>query len=99
MALQKASTSAEQMKWLKQCGDIVQGMSNYTAKKRHIASPLSRIIVATAISHCGISFYAAEIFCAAVIRDFLDNVNGTISAINRSPSLAHTKKPDGQFLE
>ena len=78
----QASVSTKRLKWLERCTEIVENMINFTKRKRHIASPFSRRIIGTALAHCGISFYAAEIFYAAAIRAFLHNINYTITGIN-----------------
>ena len=82
--------TTKRLHWLERCGIFVKRLTNFTNHGKHTSLPLSKRLFGTALSYCGISFYAAEIFCAASIRAFLENINYTLPNINKKVAEACT---------
>uniref|UniRef100_A0A7S0GEV0 Uncharacterized protein n=1 Tax=Proboscia inermis TaxID=420281 RepID=A0A7S0GEV0_9STRA len=59
---------------LVKCGKIVDRMSDFTKKQINLSSSFAKQILGTALAHTGISLYNAEIFTAAVLRAFFQDI-------------------------
>ena len=65
-------------------------INKYLKNKKYVALPLSKRMIGNAVSHCGISYYAAKVMIAAAIQTFLNNIGYNLPDINERVAKACT---------
>ena len=74
--------SKKRLRFLEKEAKRMNTLKKALRKKNSFASPISQRILGSAVARSGISFYDAELLCAASVRAFLHDVGITAPALN-----------------